>query len=134
MYHKHTCFNIYLWDFCLPTQCIHQFLTHSFIHGSTALCCALAAFSVSYSYTVSKTPWTGDQPVSRPLPTHTTAQTRNKRRHPSLEWDSNPSLECSSGRRQFVPKTGAFASHCSYNTQRPLPHQAGRCRGHNLEF
>jgi hypothetical protein len=24
------------------------------------------------------TPWTGDQPVARPLPTHTTTQTSNK--------------------------------------------------------
>jgi hypothetical protein len=27
----------------------------------------------------SKTPWTGDQPVTRPLPTHRTTQTQNKR-------------------------------------------------------
>jgi hypothetical protein len=30
-------------------------------------------------YTVGRTPWTGDQPVARPLPTHRTAQTQNKR-------------------------------------------------------
>jgi hypothetical protein len=29
-------------------------------------------------YTVDRTPWTGDQPVARPLPTHRTAQTENK--------------------------------------------------------
>jgi hypothetical protein len=34
-------------------------------------------------YTVGRTPWTGDQPVSRPLPTHTT-QTRNKRTETSM--------------------------------------------------
>jgi hypothetical protein len=29
--------------------------------------------------TVGRTPWTGDQPVARPLPTHRTTQTQNKR-------------------------------------------------------
>jgi hypothetical protein len=44
------------------------------IYGSTALCWALAAFSVSWSFcTVGRTPWTRDQPVARPLPAHRTA-------------------------------------------------------------
>jgi hypothetical protein len=29
-------------------------------------------------YKVGRTPWTGDQPVARPLPTHKTTQTQNK--------------------------------------------------------
>jgi hypothetical protein len=29
-------------------------------------------------YTVGRTPWEGDQPVTRPLPAHRTAQTQNK--------------------------------------------------------
>jgi hypothetical protein len=32
-------------------------------------------------YTDGKTPWTSDQPVLRPLPTHRTIQTQNKRTH-----------------------------------------------------
>jgi hypothetical protein len=50
-------------------------------------------FSFLTLYTVSKTPWTVDQPVARSLPTHRTTQTQNKRihRHPWLERDSNPS-------------------------------------------
>jgi hypothetical protein len=38
-------------------------------------------------YTVGRTPWTGDQPVARPLPTHRTTQIQNKgiHRHPCLE-------------------------------------------------
>jgi hypothetical protein len=49
------------------------------VYGSTALCWTLAAFSDSWSfYTVGKNPWTGDQPVARPLPTHRTAQTQSK--------------------------------------------------------
>jgi hypothetical protein len=30
------------------------------------------------------TPWTGDQPVARPLPTHRTTQTENKRTQTSM--------------------------------------------------
>jgi hypothetical protein len=36
-------------------------------------------FSFFIFYTVGRTPWTGDQPVARPLPTHRIAQTQNKR-------------------------------------------------------
>jgi hypothetical protein len=40
-------------------------------------------------YTVGRFPWTGYQPVAKPLPTRRTTQTQNKRRYPCLEWDSN---------------------------------------------
>jgi hypothetical protein len=74
-------------------------LTILSIYGSTALCCTSAAFSVG------RTPWKGDQPVARPLPTYGTAQTQNKRtrRHPCLERDLNPRFQGLSGRRQFMP-------------------------------
>jgi hypothetical protein len=35
-------------------------------------------YSFVILYTVDRTPWTGDRPVARPLPTHRTAQTQNK--------------------------------------------------------
>jgi hypothetical protein len=35
-------------------------------------------------YTVGRTPWTGDQPIARPLPTHRTTQTQNKRTQTSM--------------------------------------------------
>jgi hypothetical protein len=35
-------------------------------------------------YTVGRTPWTRDQPVARPLPTHRTTQTQNKRTQTSM--------------------------------------------------
>jgi hypothetical protein len=38
-----------------------------------------AFFQFPNLYTVGRTPWTGDQPVARPLPTHRTIQTQNKR-------------------------------------------------------
>jgi hypothetical protein len=49
-------------------------------------------FSVLILYTVGRTPWSEDQTIARPLPTHRTAQTQNKliHRHPCLEWDSSP--------------------------------------------
>jgi hypothetical protein len=41
-------------------------------------------FSFLILYTAGRTPWTGDQPVARPLPTHRTTQTQNKRRQTSM--------------------------------------------------
>jgi hypothetical protein len=35
-------------------------------------------------YTVGRDPWTEDHPVARPLPTHITTQTRNKRTQTSV--------------------------------------------------
>jgi hypothetical protein len=35
-------------------------------------------FRVLIFYIVDRTPWTGDQPVARPLPAHRIAQTQNK--------------------------------------------------------
>jgi hypothetical protein len=44
--------------------------------------------------TVGRTRWTGDRLVARTLPT----QIQNQRRHPCLEWDSNPKSQCSNDR------------------------------------
>jgi hypothetical protein len=41
-------------------------------------------FSFLILYTVGSTPWTGDQPVARPLPTHRTTKTQNKRTQTSV--------------------------------------------------
>jgi hypothetical protein len=41
-------------------------------------------FSFLIFYTVGRTPWTADQPVTRPLPAHRTAQTQNKRTQTSM--------------------------------------------------
>jgi hypothetical protein len=43
-------------------------------------------FSFLVLYAVGRTPWTGDQPVARPLPTHKTTQTKNKRTQISMPW------------------------------------------------
>jgi hypothetical protein len=54
-----TCIYIYLWHYSplLGLGCFISFLNY---------------------YTVVRTPWTGDQPIARPLPTHITTQTQNK--------------------------------------------------------
>jgi hypothetical protein len=67
------------------------------IYGSTALVDLGHLFSFLILYTVGRTPWMGDQPVARPLPTHRITQTQDKHRHPCLEWDSNPRFQCSMG-------------------------------------
>jgi hypothetical protein len=49
------------------------------VSGSTTLAELGRFFSSLILYTVSMTPWTSDQPVTKPLPTHRTTQTQNKR-------------------------------------------------------
>jgi hypothetical protein len=44
-----------------------------------ALCGPWPLFQFLNLYTVSRTHWTSDKPVAKPLPTHTTTQTHNKR-------------------------------------------------------
>jgi hypothetical protein len=41
-------------------------------------------FSFLIFYTLGRAPWMGNQPVARPLPTHKTAQTQNKRTQSSM--------------------------------------------------
>jgi hypothetical protein len=61
-------------------------------------------------YTEGRSPWTSDQPVASPLPTHRETQTQNKstHRYPYLEWDLNPRSQLSSKRRQFLSQTRRF--------------------------
>jgi hypothetical protein len=53
------------------------------IYGSTALGCF---FSFLILYTVGRTPWTGDQSVTRSLPMQRTTQTQNIRIKTSIPW------------------------------------------------
>jgi hypothetical protein len=53
-------------------------------YGSTALLDLGRFFSFLILHAVGRTPWTGDHPVARPLPTHRTAQTQNKGTHISM--------------------------------------------------
>jgi hypothetical protein len=55
------------------------------LYGSTVLLLDLGLFfSFLILYTVGRTPWTGNQPVSRILPKHSTAQTQNNRKEISM--------------------------------------------------
>jgi hypothetical protein len=55
------------------------------IYGSTVLLLQLRrVFSFLILCKVGSTPWTGDQPVARPLPTCRTTQTRNRRTQTSM--------------------------------------------------
>jgi hypothetical protein len=80
---------------CIQTLHIIHLWLHSPFLGPWPL------FSFLIFYTIGMTPWTGDQPVARPLPTHRT----NAHRHPCLECDSNPRSQCLSARRRFIPQT-----------------------------
>jgi hypothetical protein len=67
--------------------------TNLSIYGSTALLLDPGLFfSFLILYAVGRTPWTSDQPVARPLPTHRTTKTQNKRiyKRACIEWGSNP--------------------------------------------
>jgi hypothetical protein len=54
-------------------------------------------------WTFGRTPWTGDQPDARPLPTRDNTTQKNADSHPCLKQDSNLRSQCSSARRQYVP-------------------------------
>jgi hypothetical protein len=54
------------------------------IYGSTALVDLGRFTSFLILYTVSRTPWTGRHTVERPLTTHRTTQTQNKRTQTSM--------------------------------------------------
>jgi hypothetical protein len=55
-------------------------------------------FSLLIIYSVGRTPWTGDQPVTRPLPTRRTTETQNRGTQTSM-----PQVE-------FEPTIPAFVS------------------------
>jgi hypothetical protein len=69
-------------------------------------------FSFLIFYTVGRTPWTGDQPVARPLPAHTGQHKHriNAHRHPCLKWDSYPRSQC------FRPR-----GHCDWHNSESDP-------------
>jgi hypothetical protein len=72
----------------------------SFIHSSMALQPFVGPWPLlqycNLFYTVGRTPWMEAQPVARPLPTHRTTQTENKRAQTSMP------------RVGFEPTTPAF--------------------------
>jgi hypothetical protein len=49
-----------------------------------SLCGHWPLFQSLTLFTIGRTPWTGDQPIARPLPTHRTTQPQNKRTQTSM--------------------------------------------------
>jgi hypothetical protein len=65
-----------------------------------------------------RTPWTGDQPVAWPLPTHRTAQTHNKRTQTSMPWvrfePTTPSSERAKTVHALDRATTVIGTFCTY--------------------
>jgi hypothetical protein len=81
-------FLLMLWSwFCARSGAV--VLVVCFIHSSMALQPFIGPGRFSsfvILYTIGRTPWTGDQPITRSLPTHRTTQTQNKRTQTSMPW------------------------------------------------
>jgi hypothetical protein len=95
---------------------IHQWL-YSFLLDP-----GLSFSFVIFFYAEGRTHWTGDQPVTRPLPTHRTTQTHNKctHRHPCLEWDSNPRFQSSRSKNSSYLRP---RGHCDRLCELQLTHR-----------
>jgi hypothetical protein len=63
---------------------IHQFPRTDIYLWLYSPCGTLPLLQFLNLYTVGNTPWTGDQPVARPLPTNRITQTMNKRTQTSM--------------------------------------------------
>jgi hypothetical protein len=80
-------------------QLLRLLIYSIFIHSSMALQFFAGPWPLlqfrNLCYTDGRTPWTSDQPVARPLPTHRTTQTQNKstRNHPLGFEPTIPSFE-----------------------------------------
>jgi hypothetical protein len=96
---KTTCLDANDWV-CLTLSLSFLLLPLLEHRASVKSCVSLQVLS---SKTVGRTPWTGDLPIARQLPTQEKTNRINAHRHPCLEWDSNRWFQCSSGRRQFMP-------------------------------
>jgi hypothetical protein len=77
--------------FIFYTNKITSTNSHIFLNICLFLCVWLYSpldlgrfFSFLILYTVGRAPWTREQPVARPLTTHRTTQTQNKRKHTSM--------------------------------------------------
>jgi hypothetical protein len=86
--------------------CLSMYL---YIYDSTALYWALAAFSISWSFTQSVgLLGRGICPsLGRYLHTEQHKHRINAYKYPCLKWDSNPRSQCFSGRREFMRPLGS---------------------------
>jgi hypothetical protein len=105
LYTSHTSLSIKLIFFIsIPLTSIPYFYGVEVFHFSLDL------------YTIGRTPWTSDRPVTRPLPKYRATQTQHRRarahththththtKQPYPKWDSNPRSQRPHERRQFMP-------------------------------
>jgi hypothetical protein len=68
----------FYWQSSLILEEVLHFLLHLYLYDCIALVDLGIFFSFLILYSVGRTPWTGDQSVARPLPTHRTTQTQSK--------------------------------------------------------
>jgi hypothetical protein len=66
-------------DNCRPNPLLCRLSHFLSLLGSTAVLLGLGLYFSFPNPIHGRTPWTGDQPVARPLPTHRTTLTQNKR-------------------------------------------------------
>jgi hypothetical protein len=95
--------NLKLFKFASTTTYYYYYY---YYYCSTALCWALAAFSVSWSYTQAVGLLRRGISPSQGLYLHTEQhkhRINTQYRHPCLKWDSNPRSQLSSERTQFMP-------------------------------
>jgi hypothetical protein len=100
-----------------------------------------ATFQFLNPYTVGRTPWTGDYPVARPLPTHRTTQTQNKRTHamPRVGFEPTiPAFEQAKTIHALDRAATAIGITVDYSKQistdlqvQPIPKLQIRCAGCN---
>jgi hypothetical protein len=70
--------------FIILLGCMLKFLSEFVYLWLYSSCGPWPPFQFLNLYTIGRTPWTGDQPVTRPLPTHRTTHTQNKRKQTSM--------------------------------------------------
>jgi hypothetical protein len=76
----HMFISTFILGFTVSTTCVT-------IYDSRLLCWTLAAFfQFLILHTFGGIPWTEDQPITRPLSTHKTTQTYDKRTQTSMRW------------------------------------------------
>jgi hypothetical protein len=86
VYSCETSVDVYRTRWCYISEYTTLHLLVKSVYGCTALVDLGRCFSLLIIYTVGRTPWTGEQPVARPLPTHRTTQTQNKLTQTSMPW------------------------------------------------
>jgi hypothetical protein len=78
--YSNTLLSILLWDYpSIMFTLYYYYYYYYYYYGFYSHLLGLGPFfSFLILYIVGRTPWTGDQPVARPLPMHRTPQTQNK--------------------------------------------------------